>query len=325
MSRVQRSPPPNTTNIITQTSSDSDIPQLISSSPYEDVNITMRHKRPRTTFSPGSELQDFKREIHEMLLNWKTDQETYLAKFCKDQSSTLNKLVSELAEVKAQNQVIQKSNTEIEKSITFINKRYDDMIKQLEALEKDKQTHRQNILNLESKIKDLQRSLSRPSSIEIRNIPSVENETAEQLTTIVNKVSSAIEMPLNNIDLRDVYRLPGKQGTVRPIVAEFNNVQVKNKFLSTARNFNRNHKNEDRLSTLNIGLTGERRPIFVSEYLPASLRKLFFTAKEFAKHGKYEFCWTTNGNIFLRKAVGSKQILIKSEETLRELQQHADQ
>lgn len=87
-----------------------------------------------------------------MLQSWKADQEAYFTKFCNDQSSTLNKLVSELAELKQQNQAIQKSNMEIEKSIAFINQQYDDMCKQIEALQKDKQTYRDSILNLESKL-----------------------------------------------------------------------------------------------------------------------------------------------------------------------------
>lgn len=90
--------------------------------------------------------------------------------------------------------------------------------------------------------------------------------------------------------------------------------------LSAARNFNKNHNNEGRLSSLSIGLAGEKRPIYISEHLPVSSRKLFFAAKEFAKLHKYEFCWSTNGNIFVRKSTGAKQILIKSELTLRALE-----
>ncbi|XP_046970587.1 uncharacterized protein LOC124537740 [Vanessa cardui] len=324
MPRVQRSPPSNssTTNI-TQTSSDSDIPTLITNSPYEDVNITMRHKRPRTCCSPGSEYQDLKKEIQQMLHNWKTDQEAYFTKFCNDQTSTLNKLVAEMTEVKSQIHCIQKSNDEIEKTVVFINKQYDDIFKQLEILQKEKLSYRESILNLETKIQDIQR-LSRPSSVEIRNVPAVENESVSDLADIITKVSSAVDIPLNSANLRDVYRLPGKSGSVRPIVAELTSVQTKNQLLTATRNFNKKHSN-DRLSSLSIGLPGERRPIYISEHLPASSRKLFFTTKDFAKLNKFEFCWTINGNIFLRKTTGAKQILVKSEQTLRELERLTEQ
>lgn len=328
MSRMQRSPPSKTSNVnITQALSDSDIPQMISSSPIDDdVNITTRHpyKRPRPCCSPGAELLKFKKEIHEMLKNWKTDQEAYLTKLCAEQSSSLTKLASDMVELKLQNQAIQKSNTEIEKNISFISQQYDDMLKQVESLQKENLTYKKSLLNLETKIQDLQR-ISRSSSIEIRNVPSVENEASSDLTAIITKVGSVFDLKINNSDLRDVYRLPGKPDSIRPIIAEFSNVQCKNQLLTAARNFNKTHKGDDRLNTRRIGLNGERRPIFISEHLPASSRKLFFTAKEFAKLNKYDFCWSSNGNIFLRKVTGEKQILIRSEQTLKDLIQEAIQ
>lgn len=66
-------------------------------------------------------------------------------------------------------------------------------------------------------------------------------------------------------------------------------------------------------------MDGDRRPIYVAEYLPPSSRRLFFAAREFAKLKEFKFCWTNNGNVFLRKNEGDKQILIKTEQTLREL------
>ncbi|KAJ8724516.1 hypothetical protein PYW08_001145 [Mythimna loreyi] len=323
MPRVQRSPPQNTANVnITQASSDSDIPQMISSSPIDDdVNITTRHpyKRPRPCCSPGAELFKFKKEIHDMLKTWKADQEAYLTKLCNEQSSSLNKLASDMVELKLQNQAIQKSNTEIEKNISFISQQYDDMLKQVKSLQQENQTYKHSIMNLETKIQDLQR-VSRPSSIEIRNVPAVENETASDLTAIINKVGSIVDIKINNSDLRDVFRLPGKPDTIRPIIAEFSNVQSKTQLVSAVRKFNRTHSGDDRLNTRSIGLNGERRPIFISEHLPASSRKLYFAAKEFAKHNKYDYCWSSNGNIFLRKVTGAKHILIRSEQTLKDLE-----
>lgn len=146
------------------------------------------------------------------------------------------------------------------------------------------------------------------------------NESASDLSMIISKVGAAVDMTLNNTELRDAYRLPGKPGTVKPIIAEFVNVQVKNKLITSVRDFNKTHPNDDRLNTKCIGLPGDRRPVYVAEYLPATSRKLFYEAREFAKQKGYKFCWTANGNIFLRKTEGVKQVLVKSVETLRNLQ-----
>lgn len=306
-----------------QVKSDSDIPQLVSNSPFESVNTTSRHKRPRPEFSPGSDFQDLKHEILKMLTTWKNEQEERLKKFTDDQSSCLSKLGSEIAELKLQNLEIQKSNNEITKSAMFISKQYDDMARQVAVLQKENQAYRNNVNNLEMKVLDLQQ-LSRSSCVEIRNIPTTEKETPLDLTTVITKIGATVNVTLNNSQLRDIYRLPGKPGTVRPIIAEFTNVQIKNKLITSARDFNKAHPNEGRLNTQCIGLSGERRPVYVAEYLPVSSRKLFYTAREFAKQKQFKFCWTANGNIFLRKIEGAKQILIRSEQTLRDLQMDPD-
>ncbi|KAJ8713763.1 hypothetical protein PYW07_014133 [Mythimna separata] len=176
---------------MSQSVSDSDIPQMISSDPLDDIHITTRHasKRPRlnpATATPVTELQDFKREIRDMLDNWRADQEVYFTKLCNDQCSSLNKLVADMAELKRQNLAIQKSNTEIEKSISFISERYDDLLKQVESLQRENLTYKNSILSMETKIQDLQR-VSRPSTIEIRNVPYTQNETVSDLTAIVTK------------------------------------------------------------------------------------------------------------------------------------------
>lgn len=319
MPRVRRTPPPETPKAVL-TMSDTDIPQLLSSGPSDNVNAASRsNKRPRACFSPGTELQDFKSEIHQMLRSWKEEQQAYLTKFCDDHTFSLNKLVSELAEIRRQNLEIQKSHLEFEKTLNFISIQYDDMLKQTNALQKEKELLRETVRNLDTKIHDLQR-LSRPSSIEIRNIPVREGEAAADLHTIITKVGSSVNVSLNNTHVRDVYRLPGKPGSVRPIVAEFSTVSTKNELLAAVRDYNKKHPNDDRINTQTIGLAGEPRPIYISEHLSAGSKKLFFAAKEFAKLKGYVFCWTTNGNIFLRKIAGAKPILVKSEQTLHDLQ-----
>ncbi|XP_047028399.1 uncharacterized protein LOC124636372 [Helicoverpa zea] len=323
MPRLKRTPPAtpaSTANSLVQSMSDSDIPQATTSSPYEKANSTSRYKRPRQSSSPVNELLDFKQEMLDMLNSWRAEEQANFLKFSQEQRSSFAKLSSEVAELKAQNLAIQKANTEIEKSINFINNQYDDMMKQINLLQKEKQIYRDCLQTLEMKVEDLQQ-LSRPSCIEIRNIPLKDNEHAKDLSEIVAHVSAAVNLPLKASDIRDVYRLPGKPGTLRPVVAEFTSVETKNLLLSSVRSYNNKQPKESRLSTANIGVLGDHRPLYVSEYLPASSRKLFFAAREFAKLNEYKYCWTVNGNILLRKKEGVRPIRVKSEQTLHDLAQ----
>lgn len=322
MSRLQRSPPAKSASesSLPQVMSDSDIPRSLTNTVIENVNVATRHKRLRPNSPPTNDLENFKHEILEMLTTWKKEQETQLIKLSSEQTSAMSKLAADITELKLQNIAIQKSNMEIEKSIGFINKQYEDMLKRIEFLEKERHTYLTGVQTLQTNIQDLQQS-SRSSSVEIRNVlPTKEGESVADLTNIVVKVGTAINVNINNKDIRDIYRLPGKPGVTRPIVTEFVSVQTKHQFLASVRDFNKKNPQDKRLCTHSIGINGERRPLYVAEYLPPSSRKLFFAAREFAKTNDYNFCWTTNGNIFLRKVEGAKQILVKSEQCLRELQ-----
>ncbi|CAH1646373.1 unnamed protein product [Spodoptera littoralis] len=328
----RRTPPKSsTTTKLIQARSDSDIPQAMSSSPFGNVNTTSRSKRPCPEPSPSpknkepassprnSDLQDFKQEIRQMLTTWKKEQQDYLTKIINEQSTQLKRLVSDIAELKIQNNSMQKSFSEMESTVTFISKQYDDMSKQLESLQKEKRACRDSMQQQDAKLQDLQQ-LSRSSIIEIRNVPNKEKETATDLTSVVSRIGATINTPVDRTQVRDIYRLPGKPGTVRPIVVEFTNVETKNQMITSIRNFNKGNPIEGRLNTLSIGLGGDRRPIYVAEYLPASSRKLFYITREFAKRMEYKYCWTSNGNIFLRKEEGARQLLIKSEQSLADLQ-----
>lgn len=292
------------TSTLPQVRSISKIPQSLASSPFDNVNTITRHKRPTVLQPARGGRHELKREMLQMLTNWKEEQDSRFAKLTSDQSITITKLMADII---------------IEKNITFINKKYDDMFTQLNTLLKEKQAYKDSILAMETKIQDLQQ-MSRTSSIEIRNVsPVKENESPVELSDVVTKIGSSVNLYINTQNIRDIYRLPGKAGVTRPIVTKFTSVQTKFQFLQAVRNFNKKHPKE-RLSSLNIGKTGDPCPIYVAKYLPASSKKLFFAAREFAKLKDYQFCWTTNGNIFLRKTEGAKQILVRSEQTLRDLQ-----
>ncbi|KAH9636955.1 hypothetical protein HF086_008216 [Spodoptera exigua] len=179
-------------------------------------------------------------------------------------------------QLKQQNLAIKKTNEEIEKAVTFISKQYDDILKDVDLLKKENQAQKDYIQNLELKIQDCQHR-SRPSSIEIRNVPAINNETVSDISSIITKVGSAVGMPLDAARIRDTYRLPGKEGTVRPIIAEFSSVQVKNELLSCVRKFNKANSNSGRLNTTLIGLAGDRRPVYVDEHLSGSSRNFLLS------------------------------------------------
>ncbi|KAJ2948124.1 hypothetical protein O0L34_g9925 [Tuta absoluta] len=327
---TRRTPPPAAPSNLMHVLSDPNM----SLTSMDNINIGTRFKRARNDSSPSSspnasnsdatqqQQQKSNDDIKQMLTDWKISQDLFLEKLTLDanaQKSSIKRLVADIAEVKQQNQTIQQTNNDIQTSLKFINDQYEDMKKQVQALHKESQQKTDYIISLEKKINDIQQN-TRTSSVEIRNIPYKDNEKTTDLLKVVANVASAVDVQLSPTNIRDVYRLPGKPGTTKPIVAEFSTVQTKQNLLSATRKFNKNRNATDKLNTEAVGIPGPKNPIYVAEYLPGSTRKLFYLTKEFAKLNNYKFYWASNGNVFLRKNEGDRQILVKSEKMLLELQ-----
>lgn len=302
MPRTPRTPPSTAASPISVAHSEPDLSSM-KVSDHNLSNITTRKRLKPDELCPDSQFEQLKT----MLETWKSDQE-----------AILKKLVRDVGELKAQNQQIKESNLEIEKSINFINKDYEDMRNKIKVIESERQEFLNSITSLEKKIQDMQLS-SRTSSIELRNVPAQERESVADLTNLITKVGNAVQFDISPKDIRDVYRLPGKPNTNKSIVAELSTVHMKNDLLTATRNFNKSRTKENKLNTESLGLPGARQPIYVAEYMTPSARKTFFMAREFAKTHNYMFCWYSNGRVFLRKEQGSKHVLVESEFCLNKL------
>lgn len=320
---MRRTPPP-TASPLSGSRSESDLLQQGESISVSDLNITTRTKRQRVETSPGnsskqsaSHSDDIRTDILNMLSSWKEDQDQRLNEWKKDLDNTLSRVVTEVSYLKKECLEIKKANSEMEKGIEFINKSYEETTYKVAEIEKGKNTNTEAIKRLETQIEDLH-FRTRQATIEVRNVPLSENETHDNLLAIMSMIGKAMEINLNPGDLRDIYRLPGKQGTTRPIVAEFACVYARNELIAKVRRHNKSRTVSEKLNTQTIGLPGSKTPIYVDEYLPPSLRKLMYETRQFAKNHGYS-CWHSHGKIFLRLDSSGKPILIKSVKCLAEI------
>lgn len=318
MPKVPRSPP--TTNLAQSQSVNK--ANLVNKTDQANINANQRNLRPRIETSPGNDFhsfkQEFKQEIEEMLATWHVTHSNTITQMMEKQNTLLNKLVTEVSELKSQNSGIQKSFLEVEKSISFISSQYEDITRKVDNWEKERTQLTEFVKTLDYKTNDLQQC-SRSASVEIRNVPAKEKESYDDLLTTVTNIGATIGKQLSSQDMRDLRRIPGKPGLIKPIVVEFAHVQTKQLFLDASRTYNKKRPNPDKLNTEHLRIPGERKPIYISEYLTGQTKKLFFITREFAKANSYDFCWTSNGYIYLRKAPGARQVLVKSEQTLKDL------
>ncbi|KAJ8710489.1 hypothetical protein PYW08_009004 [Mythimna loreyi] len=309
MNKVIRTPPSTPRIEVQRAISNPEIADIPMDAEF--VNLSQRTKRPRSESSPTDELRDFKEEIRTMLTKWNAKQETNLKSFT-------DKITKEIAELRSQYEKLQTIKLEIEESAGLINEKYEEINTKMKKLESERYEQRKHIDSLEKQIQDMQEH-RRSAVIELRNIPPKEQENCNDLVKTVIDACKPLQITIEPSHIRDIYRVQGKQGPSKQIVAEFHSVTAKNNILLAARNFNKGKHAADKLNSGHIGLKGERVPIYIAERLPARSRQLFYEARKFAKAQNFEYCWSTNGKVFLRKKEGDKSIRINSEKCFHEI------
>lgn len=269
-----------------------------------------RTKRPRPSeFSPGQEFRQFSDEMRQTLNTFKVDQEVIL-----------NKMVSEMSEIKLQNLELQKTVFEMEKSFEFFNKSYEEMKGKIQDLEQEGKNYREQVCTLENKIEEFHR-IARTSFIEIRNIPMAPKESKDDLLNIFQKVCKSVGTDIVNADVHDIYRTKAKVGSSGSIVVDLGKQILKQKIIQSVKQYNTTNKH-NKINTTTLGIPGAPQQVYVSENLTNKNRRLLFLARDLVKVHNYAYCWTSNGRVFLRRMEGAPQILIQSEEQLEELKKN---
>ncbi|KOB76257.1 Zinc finger DNA binding protein [Operophtera brumata] len=212
---------------------------------------------------------------------------------------------------------IQQNTKDIEKSMDFLTERFDEISKKVDSLDQAVNEKQSQIEYLEEKLEDLQRN-ARSSTLEIRNVPSTTNETKEVLSHYLIEMSAKVGVNVAASDIKDVFRIPGKADSNKPIIAEFTTTLQKNRIIKAVKTFNITNKTS-KLNAFHLGLRGHSSPVFVVEHLTSKANRLHYLARELLRSGLFKYCWTSNGKVFMRKTDGSPIILIKTEEQLAAL------
>lgn len=203
---------------------------------------------------------------------------------------------------------------EIQASVDFMSCRYDELLIRFDRLEEERKTDQKYIKQLENKIESLERG-GRMSCVEIMNIPYSKGETKHDLFNIVSRTCSAVNNEVEKGEIRNIYRVNTNNQEFKPIITEFVSVLRKNELITAVKNFNKSNKN-NKLNTSHISIKGTPKPIYISESLSYKNKKLYAMAREYAKAHNYQYCWTSQGTVFLRKAEGSPANRILEENDL---------
>jgi hypothetical protein len=263
--------------------------------------VTQRTHRQDNQLNLNEQLDDFKKEIRELLMHYIGMQKGDIC----DLKSTLDE--------------IKNSNQNIADTMAALTVQNEQLRQDVTVLETELKQDRQYILFLEKKVEDLQMGI-RKSNLELKNVPKKETETKLDLINMVICLSQTIGCPLTQGDIGDIYRVRGKNTAQKntPIIIETNSTLLKSNILKMAKSYN--VKNKTKICAKHLGLKiQEDTPVFLSEHLTAKGSRLHFQARDLASSKGYKFCWTAYGKVYVRKNEQTPIILISSEEQAHHL------
>lgn len=254
--------------------------------------------RKRKVHPDMEEILQLRKDIQEMFKNLKEDQNSEFL--------NLNKMISELKDQNKENII---SNEILKKALEENTGLYKDLKRNYDTLILENNAALNKIGYLEEQVDALQRK-QLETMIEIKNVPITDNEN---LIEMVNQLHGSLNIHCNPDQVRQVYRK--KSGPNKTIFVEYQTVQLRANTLKAVKSYNLNNK-QGKFNTKALKISGDTQPVYISEALTPTARKLLYQSREFKKKYDFKFCWVSNGRIFLKKSEDKPAILIKSTEQI---------
>ena len=201
----------------------------------------------------------------------------------------LNYLKEENKKSKAEIQLLQKANRNLQEQLTNIGKTYS----------KD---------NL--KLDDLEQ-YGRRQNLEFHGIPYKPNENTDYL---IQQMAKKLNVKLDEKDISISHRLPtrheqqeGEKLKSPPIIVKFCCQKKRNEIYDKRKNV---------LQIKDFGIP-EMTELFINENLTAYRKSLLFEARKLKKLHDYNYIWTKMGEVLIRKNSNSKVLKITTNEDLK--------
>lgn len=214
---------------------------------------------------------------------------------------------------------------EFKTTITFFNSKMegfeDELKKAMHKLKSVDSVQKKN-LELEAKLTMLEFKIDEQERqqnnfvAEIRGIPEAEGENLQNLLFNINQ---EIRTATTKNDVESTFRAPGRPTPtkIRPIIVRFKDIHLRDEFLSSVKRYNLNATSkEEKLNTSSIGLSGPRTPVYISEHLTSTNKRLLYLAKKMATEKKFAYVWAKAGRVYVRQTTETRAVLITSENIL---------
>ena len=211
----------------------------------------------------------------------------------------------------------EKTMDEIIKSQKFLSSEFENLkitveeIKQQDFLNKinhlnEKIIHLEKQISEQDTLRDELDQYNRRENLEFHGIPEQINENTN---FIIKEMAKKINVQIKDSDISTSHRLPASKNKHPPIIVRFTNRDIKNKIYYKRRNL---------IGVNDFGITGMTK-LFINENLTPKRKKLFSLAYKKRIELNYQYIWSNNGEIYLRKNSTSDRIKISSLEDIHNL------
>lgn len=142
-------------------------------------------------------------------------------------------------------------------------------------------------------------------NLEISGIPEVDGESVHELVIALAQYAG---VHISRDDMVHAHRIQPRvsvPGKPKNIIVQLRTSLLKDSIISGIGK-------KKGVTTLNIGLAGVSREIYVNEHLTPPYKQLLKQAKETAKSANFQYVWVRNCKIFARKDDTSKKSTLRT-------------
>ena len=206
---------------------------------------------------------------------------------------------------------------EIEKSQSFISKKYDTVISTITNLRKHNEDVKGQVQKIEEDINKLGNDgydvevkldeleqYARRDCLEITGIPVVPNDNPALL---VKEMSQIMGVNLDVNDISIAHRLPPTKKVKDRLIVKFTRREKRDEIYSKRKNL-KSKRTKDLPSVVcepESAVISHKAQIHVNESLTPYRKRLLGRIQQFKRDHNYKFIWTTNGKILLKKTESS--------------------
>lgn len=187
----------------------------------------------------------------------------------------------------------------------------------IKNLEMEKNKLQAEVARLNARLIGIEK-ISRSCNVEIQAVPESKNEN---LMGLFRKLCDVIKLPMDDGQINACRRVAKHNSTSsrpRNIVVTFATPRIRDTVLSAAHRYVKAHPGRG-LTSIDLGITGETRRIFVTEHLSPEQKSLHAATRQTAKERGYKYVWVKYGQIYARKNDTSGAVLIKDLDSLNKL------